>query len=161
MALSPKIFLSELVKEKLITQAQADTYELEALQKNLPIDEYLSRESLIDRDLILKIKATMLKVPFVNISTTAIDPQAISLVPEQVARRFTILPYIYDSKQDAVLVATADPLNINLADFLEKKTAKRILFSLANAEDITKMINLSYTQGLSPEVKEALEEVGP
>lgn len=161
MLLSPKVFLNSLIQNGTIDQVVANKLEVESLQKNIPIDEYLLNYSSIDKTAVLKAKASFLKVPFVNILTTAIDSEALSMIPESLSRRFSILPYLYDSKDERLLIATSDPLNLSLADFLSKKTGKVIVLSLANATDIIKAINLSYSQGLSPEVKEALKEVAP
>jgi type II secretory ATPase GspE/PulE/Tfp pilus assembly ATPase PilB-like protein len=160
MAVSPKQFLDELVKQNYITQEQADTYEIEALQKNMNIEDYLFSESDLKKDVILKVKASFLNVPYIDISSTAVDPQALSLIPQALARRHNVLPYLYDSKNQVIYVATADPLNLVLADFLEKKTAKKIVLSLAYSVDIVNAMNLSFSQGLSPEVNEALKEIG-
>ncbi|NTU72945.1 type II/IV secretion system protein [Candidatus Roizmanbacteria bacterium] len=158
MSVSPKLFLEQLVKDGVINQVTADKYELESLQKNIPIDEYLFN-TLPDKNSVLKVKAGVLKVPYIDISTAAVDPQALSLVPETVSRRYNVIPYLYDPKTESISVATSDPLNLNLADFLEKKTGKHVALALAYAPDIEAAISLSYTQGLSPEVTEALKEV--
>lgn len=159
MALIPKQFLDILVQDHIIDLATAEKYEVEALQKNIPIDKYLMQETDVRKEDVLKIKARFLNVPYIDISAAAIDPQALSLVSELLARKYTILPYLYDVKNGIVYIATDDPLNIPLIDFLERKTGKKITFSLAYSEDIVKAIGVSYTQGLSPEVKEALQEV--
>lgn len=161
MMISPKQFLSQLVKDTVINQEQADLYEIEALQKNLNIEDYLFKETEIKRDVVLRTKANFMKVPYVDISTTPVDSQALSLIPQSIARRHNILPYSYDSKNQTVYVAAVDPLNLNLADFLEKKTGKKVVLALGHLVDIVNAINLSYTQGLSPEVNEALKEIAP
>ncbi len=161
MLISPKTFLKQLITIGAIDQAAADKYEVESLQENVPIDTYLLEHSQVPQEVVLKTKADLMQVSYVDIASAAIDPQALSLIPESVARRYTILPYLYNSKEDNVTVATTDPLNLTLADFLEKKTGKKINFALASESDLDKAINLSYTQGLSPEVKEALKEVAP
>lgn len=160
MALSPKQFLTQLVSQKVIDQATADKYEVEILQKNQAIDEYLIQQG-VKKDIVLKIKAASLNVQFVDITTSAIDPQALNFVPETLARRYTIIPYQFDAATETLFVATIDPLNFNLVEFLESKTRKRVVFALALAEDITKTINNSYSQNLSPEVRAALKEVAP
>ena len=160
MALSPKQFLTQLVSQKVIDPATADKYEVEILQKNQPVDEYLIQQG-IKKDVVLKIKAASLNVQYVDITTSAIDPQALNLVPETLARRYTIIPYQFDAAIETLFVATIDPLNFNLVEFLESKTRKRVVFALALAEDIIKAISNSYSQNLSPEVREALKEVAP
>jgi type IV pilus assembly protein PilB len=53
------------------------------------------------------------------------------------------------------------PFDTFIIDFLEKKTGKKIVLSLADENDIKKSIDFSYGQGLSPEVKDALKEYEP
>lgn len=161
MSLSPKLFLKSMITDNVIDDTLAEKYEIESLDKNLTIDEYLLQYTDIKKDLILSTKAKFLHAPYVEIGSAAIDPQAINYVSESVASRYTIIPYSYDPKRDILYVASVNPLDINLADFLEKKTGKKIVLSLSYPDDIKKAINLSYTQGLSPEVREALKEVNP
>ncbi len=161
MPLAPKVFLSLLVQSGVFDQQTAEKYEVESLKQNIPIDEYLLNYTTGDKTIILKTKAAILHVPFVDITTIPIDSEALSLIPESVARRYVILPYSYNSSEGTIYVATSDPLNPSLADFLWKKTGKKIVLSLASLSDISKAINLSYTQGLTPEVTAALKEVAP
>ncbi|MCX6732921.1 MAG: GspE/PulE family protein [Candidatus Roizmanbacteria bacterium] len=160
MYITPKSFLLKLVENKVITQTEAEQLEIDSLHQSSPIYEYLLKQGSIKKDDVLKIQAEFLNVPFIDISVTSANPQALNFVSEPIARRYTIIPYEYDVKTDVISIASADPLNISLLDFLERKTGKRIIFSLAYAEDIEKAINAVYAKGLSPEVKEALEEVG-
>lgn len=161
MAISPKQFLLQLVSQNIIDSATADKYEVEILQKNVPVDTYLLTDTNIPKDVILKIKAASLNVQYIDINASAIDPQALNLIPETLARRYNIIPYQLDTATDSLYVATTDPLNLNLLEFLESKTRKRIIFSLAIGQDILKAINISYNQNLTPEVRAALKEVVP
>lgn len=161
MGIPPKTFLMQLVQSKLIDQATADSYEVDSLKKDIPIDEYLLKETKLSKDDVLRTKAKLLNVPYVDISLVAIDPQALSIVPEQLARRHNILPFQFDPENDRVSIATADPLDVNLTDFLETKISKRILMTLSYGPDITKAIGVNYNQNLSPDVDQALGEVAP
>ena len=131
MNIPPKQFVSQLVTNKIIDQVSADKYEIESLTKNLPIDEYLLKFTSVARNEILKIKATFLEVPSIDIMTTAVDPQAINLINETISSRYVILPYSYDAKTETLYIATGNPLDINLMSFLEKKTGKKIVLTLA------------------------------
>jgi len=160
MYITPKSFLLKLVEYKVITEAEAERLEVDSLHQGRPIFEYLLQQGTIKKESILKIEAEFLNVPFVDISITSANPHALTFVSEPVARRYNIIPYEFDPKTNSISIASADPLNISLLDFLERKTGKRVVFSLAYVDDIEKAINAAYTKGLSPEVKEALEEVG-
>jgi len=161
MIITPKQFISKLVENHNIDEVMAEKIEIDALNKNLPIYDYLLRYSSVKKDAILKVQAEFLNVPFIDISSSAADPQALNSIPESVARTYSIFPYAFDAKTNTVYVASADPLNFNVNDFLEKKTGKKIVLALGNIDDILTGISASYAHGLSPEVKEALAEVSP
>jgi len=161
MNIVPKKLLSQLIKNGVITQEDADQYEVGSLQKNLSISDYLFQYSSAKKGDIIAAMGQVLGVPTVDLSNSPIDPQAVSFVSESIARKFLIIPYKYDSKDDALYLGTAEPFSTSITDFLAKKTGKRIILSLADLGDIKKTIDLSYSQGLSPEVRDALKEYEP
>src|SRR3989344_2520500 len=161
MNVSPKKLLTQLVHNGIIDQNTADTYELTSLQKNIPIVDYLTSKTPIDKAALLKATAEVMQVSFVDLTTSPVDPQAVSLLSESIARRYMVLPYRFDPKAQILHLASSDPFNTNLTEFIEKKIGKKVVLTLADAQEISKGINLSYTQGLSPEVSEALKEYQP
>jgi len=161
MNIIPKKLLNQLVKNKVIIQDQADQFELAALQKNLPIDEYLFQFTEVKREEIIKAIAEIFEISYVDLETVPTDPQAVSLISEPLAKRFNVVPFKFDSEKNILYLATYDPFNTFASDFLEKKTGKRIIFVLADPRKIQKTIEIIYGQGLTPEVKEALKEYQP
>ena len=161
MNIIPKQLLNQLVKNKVIIQDQADQFELAALQKNLPIDEYLFQFTDVKREEIIRAIAEIFEISYVDLESIPTDPQAISLISEPLARRFNVFPFKFESEKNILYLATYDPFNTFASDFLEKKTGKRIVFVLADPQKIKKTIEIIYGQGLTPEVKEALKEYQP
>jgi type IV pilus assembly protein PilB len=161
MNISPKQLLGQLVKNGIVTQEEASKYEVGSLQKNVPIDQYLLKDAELKPAEVVKAIAQVLGVPYVDLANSPVDPQAVGYISESIARRFLVLPYKYDPKDQAIYVASADPFNTFVTDFLEKKTGKKIILSLTDSETINKTLNVSYSQGLTPEVSEALKEYEP
>ncbi|MBP7967414.1 type II/IV secretion system protein [Candidatus Woesebacteria bacterium] len=161
MGIAPKLFLGKLIEKNLVDQDRANQYEIDALKKEIAIDHYLLQYTEIPSEEILKTKAELLSVPYVNIITTAIDPQSLTYISEQIAIRHNIMPYMYDEGNHRLYVASADPLNVSLLDFLEMKTGLQITMVLASESDIAKTISVAYSKNLSPEVREAIKEVVP
>jgi len=126
MNIIPKQLLNQLVKNKVIIQDQADQFELAALQKNLPIDEYLFQFTEVKREEIIKAIAEIFEISYVDLETVPTDPQAVSLISEPLAKRFNVVPFKFDSEKNILYLATYDPFNTFASDFLEKKTGKRI-----------------------------------
>ncbi|MEK7071219.1 MAG: hypothetical protein AAB966_05415, partial [Patescibacteria group bacterium] len=96
MNFPPKQLLSQMVKNGAIPKESADAYELESIQKNIPIYDYLLAHSKLNKVDVLKAAAEVLQITFVDLTASPIDPQAAGLVSEAVAKRFNILPYRFD-----------------------------------------------------------------
>lgn len=161
MIIPPKQFLTILVKNKVISQLEADRYEIDALQKNLPIDQYLIENTKIKKEEILKAKSEILNVPWVNVNLIPIAPQALSLVSEQIARRYSLVPFEFLEKDNSLKVAMSDPLDLSVIEFLEKKTGKKIIPFLSSKDDIERIIDAFYTESISPDIIQALKEIEP
>jgi len=161
MNVSPKVLLGQLVKNMQVTEAQANQYEVASLQKDISILDYLYKYTEVQKIEIVKVMAEVEKISYVDLDKTPIDSQAVGLVSESISRRYKIIPYLFDSVNSTISIATEDPFDRSIIDFLEKKTGKKIILSLADREQILKMIDLSFSQGLSPEVRDALKEYSP
>jgi len=161
MNVSPKPLLKILVEKNLLTQSEADHLEVISLQKNIPIDQLILEKTTVPKIEIIKAIAQIKNIPYVDLSGKPIDSQALGFVSETIARKYNILPYHFDQKLSTLYIASANPGDLNILDFLEKKTGKKVVFALTDIDEIKKAINIAYSQGLSPEVKEALKEYLP
>ncbi len=161
MNITPKELLGQLVKNSQITEKEAQQFEVASLQKNLFIIDYLYQYTQVPRIEIVKARSVIEMVPYVDLEKIPIDSQAVGLISESITRRYQIIPYRFDPKESAIYIGTEEPSNTSIIDFLEKKTGKKIILTLADKEQIVKMLDLSYSQGLSPEVRDALKEYTP
>ena len=84
-------------------------------------------------------------VDFVDLREVAIDPAAISLVPESVARKHILMPIETDER--SLTIAVAYPDDIRVLNELRALTQKRILVKLALPRDIIRTIDLYYNVG--------------
>ena len=161
MNITPKQLLDQLIKNEQITMTEAQQFEVASLQKNLFIVDYLYQFTHVPRIEIIKARSSVETVPYVDLEKIPIDSQAVGLISESITRRYQVIPYRFDPKESAIYIGTDEPFNTSIIDFLEKKTGQRIILTLADKEQIEKMIDLSYSQGLSPEVRDALKEYSP
>ncbi len=159
MLVQPKLLLNKLIDKGLINQDQANQYELNSLQKNLPIIDFLLDQANLNKEKVLEAIGEVLGMKAIDVTTIAVDPQAINLIPNILASRYHIIPISYEPKDNTLVLATSNPFNLNLFDFLEKKTGKKIVPVFAYEKDIDRVVNIVYSRTLSPEIKEALQEV--
>ena len=161
MQLAPRAVLNLLIEDGVIDREKAVKIEIDSIKNEIAIDKYLFEKTEINKVKILQAIGKVLNLPTVDISAVAIDPQALGFVSESIARKYHIVPYIYNAKENRLTVATANPYDFSLLDFLERKTSNKITFVLAYIEDINKVIDIAFSQSISPDVKEALREVTP
>lgn len=99
---------------------------------------------LVDLDLVKEpdLVATLARyagLEYVDLGDRDVDPSAVSLVPEQVARRHRVIPIEFD---DATLVvAMSDPSNVFALDDIRTITGMEIRPVVATASDIETAIN--------------------
>ncbi len=159
MNVTPRQILQNLELKGIIDHKRAEIIEYESLKNNIPIEQYLYANTDIAKKDILSSLSVVMKIPYIDISTSAVDPQALGFVSEQIARKYNIIPVRYDQQNEGITIVSSDPFDISMSDFLQRKTGKKIFLALGYQNDIKKAIDLSYSQNLSPEVKEALKEV--
>lgn len=153
----PNSALEEILfREKLINADQLAAIKLESINSGQPIEKILAGYQ-IPADKITEAKAQILNVPYIKLEGKAIAADVLNLVPEAAARRYIIIPF--DKKDDELWVAMADPLDIQITEFVEKRAGLRVKPFLALAEDILKTISDQYSQNLTSEVTSALKEV--
>ncbi len=150
-----------LLDLKILDEETLKKFEVDALKKNVSLEDYLFHYTDLPREKIFEAIARALGVEFADIDKIASDPQALAFISENIARKYNILPIRYIAEKKEIVVATGDPLDLELKNFLEKKTGKRISFALADPKKIPIKIDLAYSQRLSPEVMAALKEVSP
>lgn len=146
-----------LFQQGLITADQLSAVKLESINSGAPADKILIQHNLVAIDKITQAKAQILGVPYIKLEGKAIGIDVLNLIPEAAARRYVIIPF--DKKGEEVWVAMADPLDIQITQFIEKRSGLRVKPHLAQSEDILKAISDQYAQNLTSEVTSALKEV--
>ena len=77
------------------------------------------------------------------------------------AERYLLIPFEYSRIKNELSVAMSNPLDLEIIEFIEKKSKAKIKPFMANAEKIKTAIATAYSQPLSAEVKAALKDVMP
>jgi len=146
-----------LFKQGLLTSDQLSALKLESINSGQPIDKIIIQHNLIPLDKITQAKAQILNVPFVKLEGRAIHTDILNLIPEPAARRYRIMPF--EKSKDELWVAMEDPLDIQIIQFVEKRSGMRVKPFLALTADILKAIGDQYSQNLTTDVTSALKEV--
>ncbi len=149
-----------LTQQGIIAPAIANQIKVDSISSGETPEQILVERNLADVHQIGAARAQLLGVSFVKLEGlegVGISPEVLNLIPEQVARKYKLIPFKQD--QDQLYVAMDNPLDLQVIQFLEQKTGKRIKRFLALSDEIIKAIGNQYSQNLTSEVVSALQEV--
>lgn len=140
----------------LVSYSQWKDAEKEAQEKKKTIEDVLVEKKLVSKDALLQIKAHILGIPFINLEKTIINPDILHLVPEQTAKTYKIIAYRKAAKN--LEVAMCDPDNLQVLDFIQKKTGLTIVPRLTNEESISNTLK-QYHESIEEEFSQLVAEV--
>lgn len=146
-----------LLKLGLLTKDQVASLKLESINTGQSTEKIILDHNLVPAEKLSVARAEILHLPFIKVGELAIRADVLSLVPEPVARRYKLIPF--DKQGTELYVVMVDPLDLQVIQFVEKKSGLRVKPYLGMAEDILKAIHEQYAQNLTSEVSSAVREV--
>lgn len=135
-----------LLEAKIINQEQLDA--AKETQKSAPgdIGQIIIDLGFANPNQVMQARARSLNLQFVDLTTTKIDPSAVNIVPENVARRHNVMPIMKNGNR--LMVAMADTQNLMALDDLGAVTkGLQIVPVLAVSDAITDAIERNYKSG--------------
>ena len=138
-----------LVEQKLITEDQLKKAEQESETTGEHLRKSLVKLGMVSEDDICNFFEEQLGIPRVELGNYLIEPMMLALIPENLARKFLIIPLFKTG--DTITVATADPLNVVALDEIRLKTGSNIETTVTTETDVRNSINQYYGTGGSIE----------
>ncbi|MFC2017385.1 GspE/PulE family protein [Chloroflexota bacterium] len=151
----PKDLGQMLVEAKLITEEQLRHVMELQVKEGDKIERTLLQQRLITPQQLAFFTSLQLRVPFVNLKKEGVQPHAVALIPELIARKYSVIPI--DTTDGTIVVAMEDPRDIEAIEDLTALTRRRIEPVLSTSQDIQEMIDLSYKVG--GEIEEQLSQI--
>jgi len=139
----------------LIKKEQFDKALEKAKSTGKKIDDILISEGLISEEELIKLKAYILGIPFVNLEKEKIDPEVLKIIPEPIARSHNIVAFRKRGKN--LEVAMLDPEDLRTIEFIKKTTLLRILPRLTNSKSIKNALQ-QYQKTLEAEFGEIIKK---
>ncbi len=113
-----------LLEAGYITENQLQ-YALQ-LQKNkgIKLGEILLQENIITEKQLIEALEFQMGIPYINLNKNSIDPQIPQLIPEDLARKYSLIPIKKEGNR--LVVAMLDPLNIFAIDDIQLITGLNV-----------------------------------
>jgi len=147
--------LEEILKSgKILDDKQLKNYSDKARTAGKKLEDFLLEQKIIAPNLLYETAAKFYDIPFIDLKNQAIRKDILYVIPEITARAHQTVAFDKNNKE--LKIATLDISNIELFDFLNKKTQLEVKIHLA-APDTIKEALKQYRKGLSADIN-ALEE---
>jgi type II secretory ATPase GspE/PulE/Tfp pilus assembly ATPase PilB-like protein len=114
-----KLRLGELmIQQGLISQDQLRIALIEQETNNIPLGRQLVRLGFVSENMVRDLVAHTIGQESIDLTTVIADVDAMSMVPEDFARRYHLLPVAYEDATKTMVVAMADMFNVVALDQL-------------------------------------------
>ena len=145
-----------LVESGLISQEQLE----EALRdksEDEKLGDALLRQGFITEQQLIEVLEFQLGVPHISIHQYPIDQETIQLVPQEIAKRYQVMPI--RTEGDQLFVAMADPMDYFAIEELRMATGFQIVPAIATKDELQRSITKYYE--LQQSLDEALGDYVP
>ncbi len=145
-----------LVKAGIITQPQLQKALEEQRISGGRLGYNLIRLGYINEDTLVSFLAKEFGLDAIKLRQTNVDKSLISLIPQQVAERYQVIPIAKEEKR--LTMATSDPFNIFVLNDLEFITEHKVKLVLAAETAIREAIDRYYGSVIPSKILDELRE---
>ena len=125
-----------------------------ASKENVPFLSYLISGGGVSQEVLTKISAHINHLPYVNLSSTFIDPKVLELLPQDTAEQYMAVPL--GEMQHSLVVAMLDAANVQAVDFLANKIGRPLKVYAASEEGIKRILK-QYSGVIDKDVASSLQ----
>src|SRR5262245_53896076 len=143
-----------LVQKALLSAEDLDRAKAEAKANGTRVGLALTQMGLIEEGQLAEAVSQKYGVPSINLDEFEIDAEVVSLIPEDVAVKHTIMPV--NRAGSTLIIATADPSNIFAIDDVKFLTGYNVEVVVSAEEAIRRAIDRYYA-GAAISLDEVME----
>jgi type IV pilus assembly protein PilB len=144
--------MKDRIGELLLRQGRIDAEKLEQAyeyQRNNGgrVLSALIKLDFIDEEELVEFLCREINVPNVALDEIDVDPEAIKLIPSELAQKYLSIPF--NQINSTLQVAMADPTDFNAVEAIEFRTKCKVDVSIASESQIRKALDIYYDTGIS------------
>ncbi len=131
-----------LIEEKIITSQQLESALAIQRQKGGRLNDILVQQGVVKPEEIAVIISIQLNLPLIDLKRHTVQPGALRLIPEELARKHMLIPL--DIINNALIVVMSDPEDIRTIEDIKVQAKMRVEVALGIRSDIERAINIYY-----------------
>lgn len=153
--LSEKQLKNILLKTKSLDKKELDLNLVEAGKRNQSLEQFLISQKIMSQEQIYNNTAKYFDLPFINLKNETIRKDILFLIPEPIAATHKIIAF--DKTDTELKIAALNPEDLQIFEFLAKKTGLDIKVHLTTPESLSEALK-NYHKGLKAEFQELTKE---
>lgn len=142
MAIMKKRLGDLLVDNGIISQEQLEEALVEQRKSKRKLGDLLITQGYITEQQLIEVLEFQLGIPHVSLFKYQIDPAITQIIPESMAKRYQVLPFMKEGSK--LMVAMADPLDYFAIEDLRMSTGFRIEPAISSRDELTRAIARHY-----------------
>ncbi len=148
-----------LVRTGIISAEQIQDISQIARQNDKKVEEVLVEEGLITTRDLVRALSIQLRVPLIDLKRHTISPEILKLVPEEMARKYNVLPL--DVIGESLALVMGDTTDVEVIDNIAAATKMRIEPMMGFPDEISEAIGRNYGVGHETEEEITVLESPP
>jgi type IV pilus assembly protein PilB len=131
----------------------------ESTIKKNTVEQYLINNKIISTQSLYETAAKYFKLPFISLKDTTVRKDVLFLVPEPIAQTHKIVAFDLDQEAGVLKLATTNPQDIEIVDFLKKKNNSKIDLHITTPESLSVVLK-QYHKSLKAEFQDITKKKG-
>ncbi len=120
------------------------------------IGNFLLELGYVTEDHIADALGSQFNLPVMHLDDLRVKPEILDLIPENMARKFGILPLF--EIEGELTVAVSDPTDIHLLDIVRSQTGFRVIPVITPVAEITDAIDKCYSQKIEHQIDGVIQD---
>ncbi len=150
-----KIIKKIILDNRILSQQGIKGAIIQAKKENQNLLDYLFSRKIISEKIFYQYLANFYNVGFINLTNTFIKKDLLFLIPEPIAITHKIVCFGKDDKNKKIKIATLDPFDLQIFEFIKKKTGYDTIIFLTTPSSIKNVLKL-YHKSLKANFEEII-----
>ncbi|MBT4513216.1 MAG: hypothetical protein HOC20_13535, partial [Chloroflexi bacterium] len=129
------------------------------LKQGKKLKDVLAEQEMVTPELLATALSIQLNMPLIDLKRHTVQPQALKLIPEELAKKYTLIPL--DIVDQMLLVVMSDPTDIYAIEDLQTKAQMTVEPMLGVLHEITQAIDINYGAAGTGRIEKQASQIAP
>lgn len=146
-----------LLEAGKITQAQLEAIRIQSVNTGISTKDIIKDGNYVSSEDYALAYSKAYNVAYLSLKGKKIDPALFDLLSLDYIRKYEAVPFSRTS--DSLQVAMTDPVNLEVIEFIERKSGLGVLAYVTSKQDVLAALEEAKSKTLTEDVTKALEEI--